>query len=38
MENVVHQLQWKKSMTKYNGISISLAAMEEVVELLLKKE
>ena len=32
MEEVVKKLQWKKSMTNYNGRSISLAAMEEVVD------
>ena len=33
MEEVVHQLQWKKSLTSYNGRSSSPAAMEEAVDV-----
>jgi hypothetical protein len=38
MEEVVHKLQWNKSMTNCNGRRSSLEAMEKVVELLLWKE
>jgi hypothetical protein len=38
MEGVVDQPQWKMYFSSCNGRISSLAAMEEVVELLLWKE